>query len=175
MSEPEQEPVVAAIGIPMTPERRVRALRWIKQRAKHLEPEEKKLHECRGVVKDKKFLLFKELVDLASRTCNMVSGMRALAGWKCQRFHGYNLTGVDAILRSRDAGLAAHILAYMTSGKMRRITFWQEINYVYTLGMEIYNSWGQEAQRESSSLVFPCLPVLFCPSLGLALLVSGTI
>lgn len=67
-------------------EKRVEAMKWIKRRARELEPEEEKLHdampECRAkVVKGKKFLLFKELMDLVGHEdkdlfLDLVSGMR---------------------------------------------------------------------------------------------------
>ena len=61
-------------------EKRVEAMRWMKRRARELESEEKKLHampEWRAkVVKGKKFLLFKELVDLVGHLRDLVSGMR---------------------------------------------------------------------------------------------------
>lgn len=55
---------------------------------------------------------------------------------------------IDAILTNRDAGLAAHMLA-ISSGKMRHMTFWQEINYM--LRMEIFNSWGVGRLHGASS------------------------
>ena len=67
-------------------EKRVEAMRWIKRRARELESEEKKLHDAMPewrakVVKGKKFLLFKELVDLVGHEDkdlfrDLVSGMR---------------------------------------------------------------------------------------------------
>eukprot|EP00434_Breviolum_minutum_P032259 symbB.v1.2.028531.t1/scaffold3033.1/size83406/1 len=67
-------------------EKRVEAMRWIKRRARELESEEKKLHDAMPewrakVVKGKKFLLFKELVDLVGHEDkdlfrDLVFGMR---------------------------------------------------------------------------------------------------
>lgn len=67
-------------------EKRVEAMRWIKRRARELESEEKELHDAMPewrakVVKGKKFLLFKELVDLVGHEDkdlfrDLVSGMR---------------------------------------------------------------------------------------------------
>ena len=66
--------------------RRVEALKWIKQRARALEPEEKKLHDAMPehrarVVQNKKFLLLKELIEEVGHEdkglfLDLVSGMK---------------------------------------------------------------------------------------------------